>query len=117
MVFYTKYNAPLFEGKFNDGIQEEGYDTQQRGYLTIEQQVSMMMISGARLEDMRRMHDNMPFDFPDGVDDGRDVDPTQLGSNYDLADMSRDIEIVNQNMAASAKAKMDSETKAEEVTE
>lgn len=88
--FYTKYDIPEFTGNRNSRVQEEGMDTQQYGYQTVEKQVSRLLMSGARLSDFRQKVGT--YTFKDGIDDGRPVDPTCTGSNYDLSDATRDIE-------------------------
>lgn len=88
--FYTKFDCPVFTGVERSDFQEDGFDTQRVGYVSMEKQISAIMMAGMNLQEYN-LKNSRNYTFPDGIDDGRPVDPTLLGSNYDLADASKDI--------------------------
>lgn len=90
MLFNTAYsNRPIYEGEiFDDEI-----ITETAGFLPMKNRIENLMLAGQRLVESRVEQ----FDFPDGVDDGQEVDPSRVPTT-DLAEISIALQKVTRNL-------------------
>lgn len=100
MKFYTQYERP--EKKINYEVNSGEVIVEAQGYISAKDRIEALLDAGMRLKEYRKSQFDFQFDEEPDPDF---VDPTR-SPGYDLADASRDMQILDQKVK---NAKMESD--------
>lgn len=95
MLFNTAYsNRPVYDGQ----IMDDETIVETAGFIPMKKRIENLMLAGQRLVTARTEQ----FDFPDGLDDGQEIDPIRVPST-DLAEISMALQKVTRNLETAQK--------------